>query len=351
MDTAYPLTYTTDIENAYLQYCKLHPLDLAECSDDDSELLYWRRKIQYDISEFSRQLHYIQTSKTLDEFIHKSSADFDNSALIIKVAVDAGMVELANGKIIANSKSLLGESSEFKAKDTFQPNSDYNQFPCDNESVIARVQLLQNRYPGIDHINFGLIGDDDFVSIELSRLPQFNVAVIEKDERIISTINDQSSLNITIDDFDIMNILTQEPPKTLQSFMTDPPYTVHGALAFIYCGLTRVRPRIENSAEFYVILNPTMMGKNLSRVLKVLCQAGISVKNVGANFSHYKLPSQFPERQRANDFLKSIGVNDVHALNYSSSSNIYTFELSEDFNIQILKDFIEPVKMYEHYAG
>lgn len=351
MDYTNSLAYQTDIENAYMQYLKLYPLDLLSCSEGDPALMYWRSKIQYDISEFSRQLYYLQISDTLDEFVHISSADFDNCAAIIKVVVNEGMIELDNGKIIANSNSSPSKSSEFKAKETFQPNSDYNQFPCDNKSVLARVQLLQNRYPGTKHINFGLIGDDDFVSIELSRVSQFNITVIEKDERIISTINDQRCTNIKIEDFDIMNVLTQEPPKTLQSFMTDPPYTVHGSLAFIYCGLSRMRPRKDNSAEFYVILNPTMMGRNLRTVLKVLSDAGICLKDVDANFSQYKLPSQFPERQRANEFLESIGVNADHALHYSSSSTVYTFELTEDYNMQILKDFIKPAKMYEHYAN
>jgi len=350
MNTKKSLGYLADIEDAYLKYIALKPLDLAGRDQDDPAVIYWRKNIQYDISEFSRQLYYLQAAGTIDEFMRKSYADFDNSAIVIQAALESDMVKLIDGKIIPGTNIKHYTPLKFAIKDGFEPNSDYNQFPCDNESVVARVEFLQQRYPSVEHINFGLIGDDDFVSIELARLPQFNVKVVEKDERIISRINERQNPGIDVEDFDIVNVFSQEAPRMLQSFMTDPPYTVHGSLAFIYCGLARMHPRSNNSAEFYVILNQTMMGQNLHKILKVLSAAGIYLKGVGANFSQYRLPAQFSERRRADKFLTSIGVSDPQILGYSSSSNIYTFELSQDFNIQILKDFIEPDKMYEHYA-
>lgn len=347
-DSNKPLMYQESIELAYKAYSKLRPLDLQYEKANSSKFRFWQENFQYDICEFSRKIDCMKKSKDLDDFTHRSHSDFDNAAIVIQAALESNLVHVENGTISPTKEKTKQNLKNIDAKESFMPKSVYNQFPCDQKSVSRRVSFILNRYPHVNNIEFGLIGDDDFTSIQLSQHASVNLTVLETDAAIIDQIQ-KVSPSVTIEEFDIRNVASEKLNGELQSFMTDPPYTLHGSLAFIYCGISKLQPRRGTVAEFYVILNQTMMGRNLHRMLNILSDAGIYLTDVAKDFSQYKLPESFSEYVRAKDFVSQMGMEDTTEITYSSSSNIYTFTLGENFDPEVLKKIIQPEKMYAHY--
>ncbi len=99
--------------------------------------------------------------------------------------------------------------------------------------------------------------------------------------------------------------------------------------------------------EFYVILNPTMMGKNIFILQSILLKSNIYLKEVIKNFSQYKLPHFYDERKRADKFLKIHKIKN-NSLSYSSSSNLYIFSVIKP-NLKSIKEAIDFNKLYNHY--
>jgi len=339
------LHYDPRIEEAYAEYVKLAPLDLQ--SHAGQKINFWESKNRYSKIMFSQLVHCLQRARNLDEFVTMSRADFDNLAPVIQVAIKDCVSISKTGKI--RSKFEFKFTQPFLVKDSSRtfthPSSAYNQFPCDEESKDRRFDLLKKRYPYCEYLKFAVIGDDDFVSTKFANDYWAWPVIIEKDKRIVREIRRLAD-RFDVIEKDILDLLKTDPPQSVQTFMTDPPYTLHGALAFICCGL-KLLEHSTDEKEFYVVLNQTMMGKNVDTLLKILGSSGVTLKETVSNFSQYKLPRNYKERTRANAFLKSMHVN-PKALKYSSSSNLYIFSTSKPDVSKILA-FIDSSKIYDHY--
>jgi len=336
--------YDYRLKEIYLEYLKLCPLDINKKSKD---ILYWKKNNALDIMDFSILMKNLIEAKSLDNFIKKSFADFDNLAVFIKLSIDNNIVSIdKNGKIkylnFFKKNNLL-----FFKKNKFIPDNKLNQFPCDNNSRERRAKFIAERYPFVEYLRFAIIGEDDFISPFFKNMNNFFPIVLEKDERIIKKLK-STNKNLKIFMVDLLedkNFNSCKIPE-VSTFITDPPYTLNGALLFIMRGLSLL---IEDNKlkEFYVVLNPAMMGKNIKKITDILAVAGVYLFGVIENFSQYKLPSNFKERDRANIFLKSIKVN-KSSLTYSSSSNLYIFRTYRP-DIQKIKEIINFKKIYQHY--
>ena len=265
---------------------------------------------------------------------------------MIKVAVMSGIITIGkSGSITANDeklKTISIDSTQLNAG--IVPNADYNQFPCDEESANRRAKYILSRYPYAKNLKVGLIGDDDFISLRFLNLPTVSTIVIEKDKRIIDTIKQAKEDSRTfIIEQDVREIASS---YDIDTFVTDPPYTFDGSLAFIVCGLSMMGE--QKGKEFYVVLNPTMMGSRLFRLIEVLAQNGITVINIEKNISNYRLPGNFTERHRADKFLEELGI-DGKSLQYSSSSTMYTFFAKTNVDTDKLRKILSEDKIYEHY--
>jgi predicted methyltransferase len=204
---------------------------------------------------------------------------------------------------------------------------------------------LKERYPNAENLRVALIGDDDLLSAELSAEEWAKVIVVEKDPRIVSMLKDISPSSQIIES-DVSDIHSNTVDNSADTFMTDPPYTLHGALSFIAAGL-KFLPKNKEEKEFYVILNPTMIGRHLDTLNQILCSSGIFLKEVRPNFSQYELPDNFEEKERAAALLKAHSI-DPSSLKYSSSSHLYIFSTKEP-DICKLESSIDPELMYTHY--
>lgn len=340
------LYYDNRIEKLYQEYIKKLPLDLEYSSCKKRE--YWVKNNLFCKIDLSRIILLLQNSKNLDDFIKKSTADFDNLAQIINLAVKYKIIKISKSGNIYKSfefhfTQLEKPSRKFKLN--LFPKSSLNQFPCNESSRIKRALFLKSRYPFAEYLKFAIIGEDDFLSAEFVNDCWAWPIIIEKDKRILNIIKKISSRFEIIED-DVCNFPHLKELPEIQTFITDPPYTLNGSLSFIYAGLKMLKKGLDVK-EFYVILNPTIMGKHFFTVQKVLSESNIYLTETINNFSQYKLPDNFQEKKRAVKFLKKMGLNN-NSLIYSSSSNMYIFKTISP-NLTKLKKQIGFNKIYQHY--
>ncbi|MCX6730064.1 MAG: bis-aminopropyl spermidine synthase family protein [Candidatus Portnoybacteria bacterium] len=306
------LHYDYRIEKSYEDYLKLLPLDLLTSSK--IKIDYWKEHYQYSKIDFARLILVLQNSNNIDDFVKNSFADFDNLASIVVVSINNGIVSIDNNgkikKLFNFSFTLPYSSRVLKQKISIEPNKKLNQFPCDERSRDKRYKLLKNRYPFAEYLRFAIIGDDDLLSLKFINDYWAFPVVIEKDKRIINLIKDIKN-HFKIFNIDIRFIEKEKIIPTVQTFITDPPYTLNGALAFIHAGLSMLDNSFEEK-EFYVILNPL-----------------------------------YDERKRADKFLKTHKIKN-DSLVYSSSSNLYIFSVVKPDLVGIKKS-IDFNKLYNHY--
>ncbi len=338
------MKYIASVQSAYDEYVNQKPLDLRK--DTGEQLDVWREVIRYSLPEYVRKVSALAQSSTLDEFVICSGGDFDNLAPVIRTAIGGSLLSISpEGKIIPEQEPYTTEIAYTNNK-ILVPHAEYNQFPCDNESADFRAQFILDRYPYREDIHIGLIGDDDFISLRLVKDPSVRVSIVEKDVRIVKMIKEQEYFRhaVNVYDFDVRDVA---PDVGLDTFVTDPPYTFDGSLAFIACGLSMMGSA--KGKEFYVVLNPTMMGRRWGRLVKILALHGIVLTNAQENVSNYKLPNNFDERNRADVFLELINVR-RKALNYSSSSTMYTFLCTDEVDVDALRAVVKGENIYEHYS-
>lgn len=342
------LTLPEQIVQAHQLYTKKSPLDLADNSEANQ--VHWQNNYQYSILRYNQLLAVLFASNTLDEFVQASTSDFDNIAPFLESLINSGIINVSqDGNItqLAYFKPPFPQTADQVSNIT--PLKELNQFPCDQASRTRRHQLLNDRYPHATKVRVGIVGDDDLLSIELATDQRFETLVLEKDPRIVELIAKHTQQQCTLITRDVVDInaddINQE--EKVQTFITDPPYTLDGSLAFIKAGLSIMQNNREQK-EFYVVLNPTMMGRKIEGLLRILALAGITLTYIVENFSQYKLPTQFRERTRANMFLANHGISEA-ALQYSSSSNLYVFTTRGDNPAHDLTEHIDVSKLYDHY--
>ncbi|MFA7169731.1 MAG: bis-aminopropyl spermidine synthase family protein [Candidatus Paceibacterota bacterium] len=333
------------IEEAYKEYVDNLPLDLIKASPEAKSS--WRRNNQFSNIDFYRKIALLQNSKNLDEFIKKSSGDFDNLANIIDIALKQNIIKIAaDGKITQTFHFHFKKEKNDKVTiSSLLPKSSLNQFPCDDNSRMARYKFLKSRYPFAEYLKFAIIGEDDFLSTEFVNDSWAYPVIIEKDPRVVGTLKKLAE-RFEIVEMDVCDFPSCKNLTSVQTFITDPPYTLDGSLAFIYAGVKMLK-KDKEAREFYVVLNPTMMGKKLFAIQKILADSGIYLIETISNFSQYQLPNNFNERKRADKFLHNNSLNSK-MLHYSSSSNLYIFRTTSP-DLNNLKKQIDYKKIYEHY--
>jgi predicted methyltransferase len=297
--------------------------------------------------DFSFLINKLINTKFLNDFIKKSSADFDNLAIIIKLSTDNNIVKINKDGRIKYLSFFEKNQKIFFNENKLIPNNKLNQFPCDVNSRKRRAKFIIDRYPFVEYLRFAIIGEDDFISPFFKDMNNFSPIVLEKDKRIIKKLKSINK-NLKIFDIDLAkeNSFDECNIPDISTFITDPPYTFNGALLFIMRGLSLLSDNSELK-EFYVVLNPTMMGKNIQKIIDILSASQVFLYGVIENFSQYKLPINFKERERANNFLRKMKIKEDSLL-YSSSSNLYIFRTYKP-SIKNIKEYINLKKLYQHY--
>jgi predicted methyltransferase/GT2 family glycosyltransferase len=336
--SSYHPDYRTAI--AYQEYQKSCPPNISQ-----KETILWKQNSQYCFIDFIQSLKKLLDSSSLDEYIQHSNSDFDNIIPFLDVCIKNKFCKISpNGEIFNTFKfkHFLNRSKERPFIQLKNPQSTWNQFPCDINSRQRRVDLIKNRYPYTDHIRIALIGDDDLITVPLYQYSWIQTSTIDLDKKVLNTINKYCP-NAETHNLDLT--LKLKGIKSVHTFFTDPPYTLNGALLFIVRGLSLLDYNGEVK-EFFVILNQTMMGRNIEKILKIFTENGVWLHETIVNFSQYCLPEKYPERKRANIFLIENNIR-PKSVSYSSSSNLYIFRTISP-NIQALESLIDTKQIYNH---
>ena len=339
------LHYDYRLSDMYKDYCKSMPINIEDEIIDYKE---WKSVNALDLLDFAIIVSKLIKSSSLNVFVKSSRSDFDNLAMIIHLAIKYNLITIDLSGAINNSKVLKDNRiTKIKHKALFKPNKKLNQFPCDKESKYRKANLFLDRYPFAEYLRFAIIGDDDFISLYFQ---QENIIpiVIETDSRITDLVSkfNSNALVFKTDLTDEKTFLTAKIP-TIKTFITDPPYTYHGALLFILRGLMLLS-NDKDIKEFYVILNEQMLGKNFLKLQNTLSLARIYLYKAIDDFCQYEIPENFDERTRANKFLNAIKVSN-QSVKYSSSSNLYIFRTVKP-NIAKLTKEVDVTKIYNLYA-
>ncbi len=337
------LHYDYRLKEMYFKYIDSCPLNL---SFKNKNFNSWKKNNIFCIIDFSRLIHFLIKAKNIDEFVKVSNADFDNLAPVIEVAILNGVISVNKKGLIKNLNFFDKRSDLSYKKNNFIPNVKYNQFPCDDESRLRRARLITDNYPFVEYFRFAIIGEDDFISPLFRDFYNFYPIVLEKDNRIIKRLKDSGNTEVYKVDLTNDNDFKKINIPRVKTFITDPPYTLHGSLSFIYRGLSLLSED-DDVKEFYVILNPAMIGKNIYKIKKILLESDVYLYKTIDNFSQYKLPLKYNEYNRANSFFKKNGISS-NIIKYSSSSSLYVFRTIKP-NLNKIKKFVNNDKIYKHY--
>lgn len=202
--------------------------------------------------------------------------------------------------------------------------------------------LLDNKY--IHHLEMKLTIGLNLLSVSVAKERWLKSITFEVDKNVLTLIKDKFD-NVKVIEADLRE-KSSASLEVVKTFIADPPYTLHGAMLFTYKGLQLLR-NDDQIKEFYLVLNPTMLGSFMNDFLRNLSDIGVWLHEVYNNFSQYELPEKFEERNRANEFLKQNNI-DERSLSYSSSSNLYIFRTINP-NLDKLWNNIDLELIYKHF--
>lgn len=130
-------------------------------------------------------------------------------------------------------------------KDRPEPIHQFDQAYVTPETTVARVALMHSR-GDLENKEVFVLGDDDLTSVALmlSGLPK-RIAVLDIDERLVRFIERAADEigyeNIEMFTFDLRKPLPDYALHKFDTFITDPPETVHAIRSFIGRGIATLK--------------------------------------------------------------------------------------------------------------
>ncbi|NJF26127.1 N(4)-bis(aminopropyl)spermidine synthase [Thermococcus sp. Bubb.Bath] len=184
---------------------------------------------------------------------------------------------------------LLEEFKEV-VKDRPQPKHDFDQAYVTPETTVARIALMHTR-GDLENKEVFVLGDDDLTSVALmlSGLPK-RIAVLDIDERLVKFIEkvaDEIGYNdIEMFTFDLREPLPDYALHKFDTFITDPPETVHAIRSFVGRGIATLKgPGC--AGYFGITRRESSLDKwrEMQRVL--LNEFGVVITDIIRNFNEY----------------------------------------------------------------
>lgn len=184
---------------------------------------------------------------------------------------------------------LLKQFKEL-VKDRPQPKHEFDQAYVTPETTIARISLMHTR-GDLENKEIFVLGDDDLTSIALmlSGLPK-RIAVLDIDERLTSfiekTADEIGFNNIDIFTFDLRKPLPEYALRKFDTFITDPPETVHAIRAFIGRGIATLKG--PGCAGYFGITRRESSLNKWREIQKILLnEFNVVITDIIRNFNEY----------------------------------------------------------------
>lgn len=163
----------------------------------------------------------------------------------------------------------------------------FNQLPCTPQTRRDRADLFERS--GLREASILLLGDDDLVSVELSRRGFTDVTVADCDETLLGVIDTMTASNnrrphVIKADF-IKGFKTLRPSAAV---CLDPPYNAAAVRLFLDVALANVDATAPHT--LFVMYNPYLVGSAGRQELEsILERAGYSLKKRLEGFNSYRL--------------------------------------------------------------
>jgi hypothetical protein len=188
----------------------------------------------------------------------------------------------------ATQASLVPVTGKFD-KRIFRPHS---QLPCTQGTAAMRVQKA------LDLLNHNakilLLGDDDFVSIELAEAGFRNITAIDIDKKIIGDIKkiaDSRGLKVRLAVHDLRKPVPLELMDEYDLVFFDPQYSPEGLELFLSAALN-FTSGYPNTLFFSSIHLMSLMPSGIQAVESLLDQAGVELIEFQQGFNVYPVPAR-----------------------------------------------------------
>lgn len=159
-----------------------------------------------------------------------------------------------------------------------------------DQAPVSYIQAFNNIAYIIANISnetsFAFIGDDDFHSLLLAKLlPNLKITVFEADERIITKIKElakKESLNINVENVNMIENIPSKYHKKFDAFYTDPPYSKKGIFLFLFNGLLLLKNQITSWGILAIPFTslPLQVKELIAEVQLYLLKQGIIIDEV-----------------------------------------------------------------------
>jgi N4-bis(aminopropyl)spermidine synthase len=160
----------------------------------------------------------------------------------------------------------------------------FNQLPCTLATRRARADLLSGR--DLESSRILILGDDDLLSVELSKRGFKQVAVADCDPVLLDRIRRETadcatSPRIILADFHRLDQLKEVADVVI----LDPPYSTEGATAFLNLAVSLAAPQ----ATMYMMVNPHVLGAAYQELNAKAVQSGFRLTARREGFNAYPI--------------------------------------------------------------
>lgn len=244
---------------------------------NDREVQGWLEATQLNRVDFARLICTLVSHGNIHSALSSIDFEFNHVSLVIRGLAEMGLALWnSDGNLKHVSDSLLVADPRPRELPVLSPDPKYDQDPIDEKSRHAIAQWIARQFPYFDDISIGLIGDDDLLSIALARTGHFRPFVLELDERVsdaIARLADDEALPIKLIRQSVVGFAPNVP--LVDTFYSDPPYTVQGTLRFAIAGLLMMHPDELN--EFFIRGGRMHFGRRLLELQRLFAAAGAVV--------------------------------------------------------------------------
>ena len=188
----------------------------------------------------------------------------------------------------ASHPSLVPVTGKFD-KRIFRPHS---QLPCTQGTAAMRVQKALD----LVHQNAKilLLGDDDFVSIELAEAGFRNITAIDIDKKIVGDIRklaDERGLKVRLAVHDLRKPVPLDLLDDYELVFFDPEYSPEGLELFLSAALnfTRGHPNTLFFTSFHLM---SLMPSGIKAAQELLAHAGVELLEFHQGFNVYPVPTR-----------------------------------------------------------
>ncbi|MCK4662607.1 MAG: bis-aminopropyl spermidine synthase family protein [Bacteroidales bacterium] len=336
------------VQELYDKYLKKLPLDLCKENFNSINVRGWKKNVQLTIFDFCRILKILKLNNNLKELTRSGiDLDLDNIEPIISLLIEEKIMifDKKNHYAIEGLNYNKMKNVESKINILDNPQKEFHQFPCSKDSVLKRVQTLVDDFPFVTSLKIGLLGDDDLLSVEIARRTNFQPIVFEIDQLVINKIKsiaNKERLNIKIVKEDLIKIVLLK--HKLDTFITDPPYTVGGILTFLYHGINCLKTK----DRFYVIANQMFLGySGIYEILKNLINAGIYPIKILNAYNEYPNPDNYRE---STDIINRYGDKIDPSQIENSTSSLFVFRIYKDYDTgKVIETILKEKNIYDRY--